>query len=174
MWADLPPLLGDFTDMQSWLIPVVGLVSAATALVVGKLVLGKPRKRTDLAAPPPSPKAMSQPGPDRDPFVYGSAAERRVALRRNGNPIAILVSDAEVKTEPYRGWVLDRSTGGMCLAVANEVEKGAVLSVRAVNAPTTTPWVQLEVKSCRQVEGDWELGCQFVKTPSWSVLLMFG
>jgi hypothetical protein len=34
--------------------------------------------------------------------------------------------------------------------------------------------VQLEVKNCRLVGSEYELGCQFVRTPPWSVLLLFG
>ncbi len=49
-----------------------------------------------------------------------------------------------------------------------------MLSVRAANSSRGTPWIQIEVRSCRETGEDWELGCQFVKTPSWNVLLLFG
>ena len=35
-------------------------------------------------------------------------------------------------------------------------------------------WSQMEVRTCRQEGTAWELGCQFVRTPSWNVLLLFG
>ena len=37
-----------------------------------------------------------------------------------------------------------------------------------------TPWVDVEVRMCRALKDGYELGCQFVKTPNWSILLMFG
>jgi hypothetical protein len=165
-------LLSDYLNvgLHVWVAAGIGMVCTAAALVTGYAILAG-RRRRGLAAPPAKP---APPGVVRDPFVYGSAAERRAALRRAGNPIGILVSDAEVKLEPVRGWVMDRSTGGLCLAVSEPVEEGAVLSVRTVNAPRTVPWIQVEVRSCRPEDGAWELGCQFRKTPPWSLLLLFG
>ena len=48
------------------------------------------------------------------------------------------------------------------------------LAVIPLNAPSITPWVDIEVRTCRKVGDNFELGCQFVKTPNWSILLMFG
>ena len=42
------------------------------------------------------------------------------------------------------------------------------------NASEQVPWIEIEVRTCRLVEDSWELGCQFVKTPQWSILLLFG
>src|SRR5262249_26555602 len=111
---------------------------------------------------------------ERDPFVHGGSSGRRSALRRGGNPVAILISDAETRAKPSPGFVIDRSTGGLCLSVPEPVVEGTILSVRTSNAPETIPWVQLEVKNCRLVGREYELGCQFVRTPPWSVLLLFG
>jgi hypothetical protein len=167
----LPPLLPLALEYQVWIVPVIGVASAGLALVMGRALLGRRRlkrplrrRKTDLQATPE----------DHDPFVHGSATERRNALRRGGNPVPVLVTDADVTRDPYRAWVLDRSTGGLCLAAPEEVATGTVLSVRTGNAPDTVPWVQMEVKSCREVDGNWELGCQFVKTPNWNTMLLFG
>jgi hypothetical protein len=46
--------------------------------------------------------------------------------------------------------------------------------VRTTNAPSSVPWVQIEVKSCRMIGKEHELGCRFVRTPPWSVMLLFG
>ena len=51
---------------------------------------------------------------------------------------------------------------------------GGILSVRPRTAGTTVPWVQVEVRSLRQDAGFWEVGCEFVQTPPWNVLLLFG
>jgi hypothetical protein len=167
MPASLFPIALDIVGSQWLLIPAVGVASAGVALVIGRSLFG----RRQIA--PRSPKKDSPPAPP-DPFVHGSATERRIALRRSGKAVEVLITDAEVKEEPSRGWVVDRSTGGLCLEVIKEVEPGTVLSVRTVNAPKTVSWVQVEVKSCRAVDGNWEIGCQFVKTPPWSVMLLFG
>jgi hypothetical protein len=163
------PLFG--IDYHSWLVPGIGMASTAITLGLAWAFVGKRRTRVPL----PRPQEGRQPSAlPRDPFIYGSAAERRGALRRNGNPTAVLLTDAECKVESVRGWVVDRSTGGLCLAVSEGVEPGTILNVRAANAPPTASWIAIEVKSCRQ-EGDcWEIGCQFVKTPPWGLLLLFG
>jgi len=112
---------------------------------------------------------------DADPFIKGSKMDRRAALRRGGNPIAVLISDADSKAKPSFGYVLDRSTGGLCLSVAAPIPEGTFLTVRTNNAPQTVPWIKVEVRNCRSVsEKEWELGCKFDKTPPWSVLLLFG
>jgi hypothetical protein len=163
--------LATILDHPFWIFPImVGIACAGLALVMGRNLLA--RRRPDPG--PATPKPKPDPTPVADPFVHGSATERRNALRRGGNPTPVLVTDQERTAEPFRAWVLDRSTGGLCLAVAEEVKPGTIFSVRAVNAPKTVPWVQVEVKSSREIDGNWELGCQFVKTPTWNVLLLFG
>jgi hypothetical protein len=162
----------NMTNPQNWIIPTAGAVSTGMALYFGYAVLG--RRRQARASGPPSSRRGQDDAPTRDPFVFGSAAERRVALRRRGNPKEIMVSDAEVKEAPFQAWVVDRSTGGLCLSLGEEIPVGKVLSVRALNAPDTIPWVQIEVRSCRHEDDGWEAGCQFLKTPSWSVMLLFG
>ncbi|MBL8797903.1 MAG: PilZ domain-containing protein [Planctomycetia bacterium] len=112
---------------------------------------------------------------EADPFIKGSKMDRRAALRRGGNPIAVLISDADSKAKPSFGYVLDRSTGGLCLSVAAPIPEGTFLTVRTNNAPQTVPWIKVEVRNCRSVgDKEWELGCKFDKTPPWSVLLLFG
>jgi hypothetical protein len=148
-----------------WLAPAAGVAVALVVLLISRLVSGRRKTReTETSAPVE----------ERDPFVHGGSSERRAALRRGGNPVAVLISDAETRAKPSTGWVIDRSTGGLCLSVPEPVVEGTVLSVRTSNAPESIPWVQLEVKNCRLVGKEYELGCQFVRTPPWSVLLLFG
>ena len=64
--------------------------------------------------------------------------------------------------------------GGLCLAVPQAVEVNMILSVRTAEPEAKCPWIQVEVKRCSKREDYWELGCQFVRTPSWNVLLLFG
>jgi hypothetical protein len=98
--------------------------------------------------------------------------DRREAPRTR-RQVRVQVTDADAKDPPVAAWVTDCSLGGLCLSVRNEVTPGTVLSVRPASAPPGVPWVQVRVKSQRSFEGNWELGCQFVRTPSYSVVLMF-
>jgi hypothetical protein len=152
------------------LLPLVaGLVAGGLAI----LVFNYFGRGSSVALPPP-PKVEEKKGPDYDPFLHGSATEQRRALRRGGNPIEVLITTAKSKHTPIHGWVLDRSVGGLCLSVGQEIQVGAQLDVLPVNAPPMTPWVEIEVRSCRPGPEGFQVGCQFVKSPPWGVLLQFG
>lgn len=164
-------------QLERWIGPAAGLAAALVVFLIGMLVVGW-RRRAARALPPVSPLPTSKsktgvPSTD-DIFTQGSKSERRNAMRRGGNPIAVLISDAEAHANPTTGYVLDRSTGGLCLSVPQEITIGTVLSVRTTNAPESIQWVQVEVKTCRPNSGEFELNCQFVRTPPWSVMLLFG
>jgi hypothetical protein len=161
----------DPSALGAWAAPAIGLVATGLAFAVGVAVLSRrpgraPRRRagTDGADPSAEP----------DPFVQGSSSERRVAARRVGNLVPISVTDGEGQTPPVEGWVADRSVGGLCLRLDAPVGVGSVLKVRPRKSSAVVPWTQVEVKSCRQEGDGWEIGCQFVRTPPWSVLLLFG
>jgi hypothetical protein len=100
--------------------------------------------------------------------------EKRRSFRRRDNIVEVLVSDAELLSEPVRGWVIDRSTTGLGLVLKKLVVEGTILTIRAANAPPDVPWVQIEVRSCEKNGKRFRLGCRFLDTPSWSVLLLFG
>jgi hypothetical protein len=108
------------------------------------------------------------------PLAYGSATERREGFRRKGGRVKIRLASPGAKEEQCIGWVVDRSTGGLCVRVHVPLEQGAVVSVRPVHAPERVAWVQVEVRSCRAGAGGWEVGCRFMRRPSWDVLLHFG
>lgn len=101
-----------------------------------------------------------------------ASAERRETPRRKRQLRVHLCND-EDGAEPTTAWVVDRSVGGLSLSVAQAYGKGAVLRVRP-STPADAPWVRVEVTSCRQEENAWLLGCRFVRSPSYSVLLQFG
>jgi len=108
-----------------------------------------------------------------DPFVQGSPSEQRKAFRRTGNLVEIIYmfpGDRAVRP----GVVLDRSVGGMRFALDTEVTPGARVLVKPASATEMIPWTELEVRTCSAVGDSWEAGCQFIKVPPWSVLLMFG
>ncbi len=161
----------DLEDWKAYIGPAAGVLAGLAALLVG-LYLSARRQRGQSSGGAKVEKHADNDA--KDPFTQGAKRERRSALRRGGNAVPILISDAAVRSAPSHGWVIDRSTGGLKLAVNDSMAPGTILSVRTSNAPQAIPWVQLEVKSCRQLGKEYELGCQFVRTPPWSVLLLFG
>jgi hypothetical protein len=129
----------------------------------------KPRRRW-TPSPLPAP-------PSCRPFdvrnqVRGAPDNRRQSLRRNGNPVDVLV--AETKGQEVEGVVVDRSTGGLCLSLPHAVNAQTVLRVIARHAPEDSPWLIVKVRHCRQAENRWLCGCQFMESPPWSQLLLFG
>ena len=150
---------------EYWLPLVIGMGVGVCALTVSKLAFG----RKSLV-----PQAKPEQTLNHDPFTAGSTTEQRKSFRRQGNPTGVRIALPDQKNQPSEGWVLDRSMGGICIQASQPYAPGTQLAVLPVNAPTMTPWVDIEVKTCRELKGGFELGCQFVKTPNWSVLLMFG
>jgi hypothetical protein len=155
-----------FSFLGLWMVASVGCMSAGLVAVVGVLWLRK-RQRSPVL---PEPKANP---PKPDPFEYGSATERRSALRRGGNPTKVYISHVASPDELFQGWVVDRSMTGLRLSVTQAIAKKSVLCVRPVAAPRNAPWVQVTVLRCSHLDDRWELGCKFLHTPPWGVLLMF-
>ena len=80
------------------------------------------------------------------------------------------------KSNPSIGSVIDRSVGGMRLALFYEVDVGTVLSIKPLRCDDIVPWVELEVRSCRpsvEMPGHFDVGCQYVKSPPYSIQLLF-
>lgn len=154
----------DLSRPEVFLPLAIGIVSALTAFTVSSWLILRRKK-----AGPPRPPEEKQ----HDPFAEGSVSERRVSARRRGNAVEI---DVRIGEEDVcaDGWVVNRSTGGLCFRLGRAFEVGAVLRVRARHAPQITPWTDVEVCSCRKQGDEWEIGCRFVRTPPWSILLLFG
>jgi hypothetical protein len=152
---------------ESWTAPTIGLTSAALMLI---LALSFLRQRQ-----PAPPRPAAKEGGHGAPFENGSFKERRGAARWRGKITRVLISDAAGTAEPFPGLVYDRSLTGLRISVPHAVEKNRILSVRAVEGETSSDWIQVEVKRCRvRKDGCWELGCQFVRTPPYNQLLLFG
>ncbi|MBL8797256.1 MAG: PilZ domain-containing protein [Planctomycetia bacterium] len=100
--------------------------------------------------------------------------ERRHWPRRHQRLRVLLLDQHEEVQEPLAAWVLDRSGGGLRLAVDREIRVGATLAAKPTSAPARSPWVEVTVRRCRHTNDGYELGCQFVGTPSLMSLLLFG
>jgi hypothetical protein len=163
----------DFAHWQLWIAPLIGVTFGGIALFVGGTVLRRRRKPAP-SAEQTGPAKPAEAAVEQDPFAYGSSKEKRVAVRRTGQPIRVLISDADAIAVPVEGFVVDRSVGGLCLSVETAISEGTILSVRSVVDGDASQWIRVEVKRCENKEGRWELGCKFVRTPSYSTLLAFG
>jgi hypothetical protein len=166
VWASLLRVF-EAAHWQTW-AAVLGLAGLGVlAFVGGRRIFGS-------APPPPPPEPQEAPVPERDPFLVGSASEKRQAARRKGGVIEVLLSDEGAKADPWKAVVVDRSLGGVCVGGTRRVEPGTVLTLRPLAAPPGTPWLEVRVRSCRQDAEGWVLGCQFVRIPPTSLRLLFG
>ena len=156
----------DWSRWDIWVLAGVGLAGVICVLMLSRTMFGGRQAPTLPAA------AETAQEPASDPFLEGSKSERRVSLRRRGRYVQVSVAGPHDIVSD--GWVVDRSTGGLCIALPREVKVGTVVSIRPSEAPATVQTVEAEVRNCRRSEDGWELGCSFVKTPPWSVLLHFG
>ena len=147
---------------ETWQILVIGFATASLAFLVG-WTASRRRKAKDAAR-----------AEDAGATTTGGSNQRRNALRRGGHPISVEMNDPDEKLPQQLGYVVDRSVGGLCLMTPNPIPVGSFWKVRPCNAPRTTLPIRVEVKSCTAVDKEWKLGCQFERTPSYAVLLMFG
>jgi PilZ domain len=149
------------------LVLIAAVASAGLACVLGAVLLGRRRPRQAGDQEKPRRQAAV-----RDLVFERPGHERRNALRREGSSIAVEVQQADGRVAS--GWVIDRSLGGLAMQLDAPFEVGALVKVRPAETPRSVPWVQLEVRHCEQINGAWRVGGQFVKTPPYSVLLLFG
>jgi hypothetical protein len=151
-------------------VPVIGYVNAwVLAIGVVGAMLGMLFVTTLFTRKAPRKSNLPP-----EPFAFGTTLEQRGAHRRKGNPIGVQITDAEAKGEPFDAVIINRSAGGLCLEADRPIESGTIVSIRVINAPMTIPWIQVQIRSCRKEAGACLLGCQFVKPPPWSIMLLFG
>jgi hypothetical protein len=125
----------------------------------------------------PAMAEVAAEAPSVTPVMTAKPKDQRGTHRRQGNTVQVHVAFSPDKIEREIASVLDRSMGGMRLAMFHEVEIGAVVSVRPTHVDDIVPWVELEVRSCRpseEMHDQFELGCQYVKSPPYSIQLLFG
>jgi hypothetical protein len=168
-------LLDNVTAWCTANVPVV--IGICVAAVIMVLAVFSGRKRGGLADKINNPNAanvlLAEKAANWAPPEQ-SYADRRTAVRREGPPVRVLLASPSFRNGVGEGYVLDRSTGGLRIAIADAVAPGSLLQVRAVNAPDNVGFVTILVRSCRPSNDFYELGCEFEATPPWSVLLLFG
>jgi hypothetical protein len=177
----LPDWLFDPNSPYFWVVVGVGVACGGLVFAAGRFLLNSllrnARRRVYKPAEVPSSEPSIRwqtPLEDNDPFNQGNSPGRRDFLRREGNSVEVQITDLDMVGAIQKGWVVDRSLGGLCLYVLEPLKEGTVINIRPANTASITPWTQVEIRTCTQEEGQWKLGCQFVRTPPYSVLLMFG
>lgn len=118
-----------------------------------------------------SQQQRGQRGPDGS--RTGQADDRRIRVRRIGSsaPIDLTFADG---SPPRRAVALDRSSGGMRLAVEEAVAVGSLIGLRPANGPVGGLPVRASVRWCKQVDLHYEFGCRFCEDLPLAVLMQFG
>jgi hypothetical protein len=181
----------EFDGLQSWNFPgtlVLLAFLAAIAFIAlsnatsSKSTLKKVRVPT-LSALPTDAEALANglapTGPAakptfHDPRSRKSGRDKRKWLRREGSSIPILVADLAPAAVPIDGQVLDRSRGGLLIALPRAAKVGSVLTIRAAHAPDDMAGIPIQVRHCRPNGDGWLVGCKFLSELPWGVLLLFG
>jgi hypothetical protein len=117
---------------------------------------------------------MSPPNAPNWNASFRQMDEKRRSVRRAGVPTPLLVMDMLQARKAFEAFVLDRSTGGIRIAIQKPLSIGASLQVRPQNSTEEVPWIPVLVRNCREVGDYYEVGCQFEKELPWNLLLLFG
>lgn len=144
----------DLSRWETWIVPVAGLLVAGLGLILGWTVFG------------------SRPSADARAFTEGILTEQRKAPRREVSGILVVLTPPQ--GEPVNGWVMNHSSGGLCVSVPQRVAVGATFQVRLVSSTPGVPTVPVRVKRCLPDQGRWALGCRFIQVPPAAVLKKLG
>jgi hypothetical protein len=177
-------LVGDMT-WQMLMVPAAGVVVALAVLGAGFFFVNKRKAKTaaidsvtDAEEPRPRrapPAALQGLRPATDPFIQGGASELRQSPRRAGQSIRVSIQLVNDPKTVFDGYVMDRSMGGLRLQVDRSLNHNQMLNVRSTDAPESVGSIQVQVRRITQLpDKSYEIGCQFIRTPPWAVLLTFG
>jgi hypothetical protein len=157
------PLLDAFESMHSlWVIPVIGIIITGLAWYLG---------REFLLRSPTTPCEIDEQAVH--PALSGLTMDRRATPRREGQETEVWIAE-DCAAVPCLAYVRNRSIGGLCLSAPQPFAEGSLIKVKPRHGPEPGLWISMIVRKCRPHRGSWELGCQFEKTPSYNVLLLFG
>jgi hypothetical protein len=147
----------DPSSLSSWLPIVPGFLTAALIVLAGRWLGAKSTQSAGVRQGP------------GDPFLL-CVTERRSCARRQGDAVLVVVAGASGNKGTAQGWVVDRSLGGLGLAVPMRLHAGDRLHVRRAQGGTSSTWVQLHIKHCRRQEKSWLLGGELAGASCSSLL----
>jgi hypothetical protein len=129
--------------------------------------------RKVTAAPVAAKASPAKAASEVDPFVAGSAGEKRKSVRRKGVtvPVVLCRTDGGPRLDAT---VVDRSLQGLGILCRVRMPRGTWLKVRPRDVHDEAFSVQVEVRNCTQKGQQWHLGCQFSRTPAANLLMRFG
>jgi hypothetical protein len=145
---------------QPWAVAAMGLAVTGLCFLLGRAFF-RPRPGASRAA-------------EANEAVPRAVTDRRGALRRRGNCITVDLVSPDDPSAVIDAWVVDRSMGGLRLELERQLTVGATMNVRPHKAAESAPWTAVVVRSCTPHQGVWKAGLQFVKTPTYNVLMLFG
>lgn len=152
--------------------PAIWLALGAGVVVIfGLWFYSRRRRRSN------GPIMLPNGSPDWEgPLQSARNDERRRSIRRAGLPTPIYIVDPKQgkKAKTHEAYVLDRSTGGLRLALEKPFPIGTMLLTRPSNAPEGFEWVKMTIRNCKVTGDYYEIGCQFDVELELSRLLMFG
>ena len=101
--------------------------------------------------------------------------ERRAWPRSSRNIRVLFLSEDCALDEPYGGWIVDTSRGGVRLRISGEpFAVGTLLQLRGPFASRHARWTGVRVKHVRDAGSNWEMGCEFVSLPTNETVRMVG
>ncbi len=145
----------DVPRLGSLVAPAIGVATAGIVLFTSRMLLRRPAAQAALVPV--------------DPFRV-CFTERRAAQRCPGKAVEVFIGGSDA-VKATRALVLDRSLGGLCLDLKQDVPAGTVLSVRRFDPAHSSPWVPFRVRHCDKQAKGYRLGGQFVGAPTLSALL---
>ena len=141
---------------SNWLLPAFCILAIALAIFAWRKGWGRR---------PHAPR----------PFQDDGKFERRRALRQASNPIAVLIQELdEEHPKNYEGWIVNLSADGLAVLLDEPLELLHLVSLHVVSAPKDKGRVDAKVCYSKRVEGGWQTGVEFIRTPLPEALKYFG
>ena len=168
------------SGLDAYTGPVVIAVAVGVIALLAAAVVGRPKRGGRSLLEKVGRRAHRVRFDDIERALYWLppevSADRRQGSRRSGpgTPIRVCAAPDVEPLVTDEGLVLDRSMGGLCFAAHHPFVEGAVLFVRALDVPPGSPWVGVTVRNCRDCGDHVLIGCEFLETLPWNVLLLFG
>ena len=176
-------MLTSLQTFQEMVGPLAAFLIPLTVGFLGGAVLPRMLTRRHFAVAGPATNPISAETetahdmsnrPNTEETVNWEVRDNRRSPRRAGKIVEVLVAPPGETQTPRRGLVLNRSNGGLGVLLHEEYPIGSMIGVMPADASRLTPWVEVEVKSCRKNPDGYELGLQYLMVPPYSTLVMFG
>ncbi len=104
------------------------------------------------------------------PAALRPQVERRRSPRHPRRVRVLILPEDCALEEPYGGWVVDASAGGVRLAIQRElIAVGTLVRIRPSSGLSSAPWMTVRVRHGRRNGDEWLMGCEVVRTATRTV-----